>query len=139
MTNGQRTVTTLLAVVVLLPLTACTDSVLQDGGATSSEAEKADVLSTEDADAIKSGLLQAIAASDDPGIRELHDEVREEKAWIDASGTLYLGSWRFDRRKGRLIKRPLRAREGPVFEADVQRSPDGWIVGNITVGRQVAP
>ena len=92
-----------------------------------------------DADLVKDALFAAIEKSGDPDIRSLASEIHESAAWVDSSGMLYIGQWRLDDQTNRLIKRPLRARTGPVFEADLLHTDTGWSVGEITVGRQVAP
>ena len=96
-------------------------------------------LTQEDGLAIKDGLLKAISRSEDSSLERLVPEIESATPFIDSDGTLYLKKWRFDRNKGRIIRRPTGSSEGPVFEADVSKQNNKWVVGDITVGRMVRP
>src|SRR5688572_6503807 len=64
-------------------------------------------LTQQDGKAIKEALMEAILRSEDLSLHKLAAEVKSAAPFIDSSGTLYLKTWRLDRQKGRLVKRPL--------------------------------
>jgi hypothetical protein len=96
-------------------------------------------LTQQDGEAIKKALLEAIYRSEDPSLHKLAAEVESATPFVDSTGTLYLKTWRLDRGRGRLIKRPLGVSEGPLFEADVSIVDGRWVVGGVTVGRMIRP
>lgn len=91
-----------------------------------------------DAVALQEALAASLARSEDTSLHPMAEDVRNTKPFFDRGGVLYIGQWRLDVMKQRFINRPLQARPGPVFDADVARGDDGWIVGDVTVGRQTA-
>ncbi len=104
-----------------------------------SEAAGFGTISDNDTTVLQEALAGALERSDDVSLHPMAGDVRTAEPRRDRGGTLYIGQWRLDPIKKRFILRPLQAREGAVFEADVTRTEDGWTVGDVTVGRQVAP
>lgn len=98
-----------------------------------------ETLTSKDGKNIKQALLEALSRSQDSEIRKLADEVMSATPWFESGVTLYIGYWRLDRQKARLIRRIPQITEGPIFEADVFNQSGQWIVGEVTVGRLVRP
>lgn len=96
-------------------------------------------LTTSDGVEIKDGLLKAIRSSQDPSLLELIPEIESASPVTDSGETLYLKTWRLDRKRGRILKRPVGVSEGPIFEADVSKRNGQWVVGEVSVGRLTRP
>jgi hypothetical protein len=103
------------------------------------EAKLPETLTVEDGEAIKIALLAALRRSPDPELRKLAQEIAGGSPRIDSGGELYIGTWRLDRSKMRLVKRTPGMTEGPIFDADVLKQAGHWIVGDVTVGRMTRP
>ncbi|MFK7941734.1 MAG: hypothetical protein AB8B85_02290 [Paracoccaceae bacterium] len=88
---------------------------------------------------LQPALVHALANSPDTSLHPMAETVGAAKPWRDRGGTLYIDQWRLDPVKRKFISRPLGGREGRTFQADVRRTRDGWSIGPVDVGRQLAP